>query len=53
MLMVRVVAVTDEKIDRQELLEKAEIRFLELVGHETGQSNERIVLLMSSLAHNG
>jgi len=53
MLLERVAVVTGNKIDSEELLEKAEIRFLELVGYEAGHSDERIAHLMSALAQNG
>ena len=38
MLVDRIVAVADNKLDIEELLEKAEIRFLEIVGYEAGHS---------------
>ena len=52
MLVDRVVEVSDDKIDAEELLEKAEIRFLELVGYEAGHSDERLTHLMTALSSN-
>ena len=46
MLVDRIVSVPDEILDSEELLEKAEIRFLELVTYEAGHSEERLSLLM-------
>ena len=42
MLLERLVKVTEDKIDIEELLEKAEIRFLEIVGYEASYSEERL-----------
>lgn len=53
MLTERIVAVTNKKIDTEELLEKVEIRFLELVGYEASHSDERLAHLMTALADGG
>lgn len=53
MLVERIVAVTRNKVDTEELLEKAEIRFLELVGYESSHSDERLTHLMTALADGG
>ena len=49
MLVQRIAAVQKDKIDAEELLEKAEIRFLELVGYEASHSDERLTHLMVAL----
>ena len=42
MLVDRIVAVSVNKLDIEELLEKAEIRFLEIVGYDASHSQERL-----------
>ena len=42
MLLGRIMKVTDKKMDAEELLEKAEIRFLEMLAYEAGHSEERL-----------
>ena len=48
MLLERLVKVTDGKMDIEELLEKAEIRFLEIVGYEASFSEERLRHLIAN-----
>ena len=48
MLLERLVKVTDGKMDIEELLEKAEIRFLEIVGYEASFSEERLWHLIAN-----
>ena len=47
MILERLVRVNDNKVDVEELLEKAEIRFLELVGYEASHSLERLRHIMT------
>ena len=49
MLVDRIVAVADNKIDVEELLEKAEIRFVEIVGYEASHSQQRLQHIMTSM----
>ena len=47
MLLDRIVQVTDDKIDVEELLEKAEICFLDQIGYDSTHSQERLEHLIA------
>ena len=48
LLLDRLVKISDKRMDIEELLEKAEICFLELIGYEASHSTERLQHLMAN-----